>query len=93
MDACKNAKSPLTGEPVMVIAAGGIADGRGLAASLSYGAAGVWVGTRFVASDEAGAPPKHKELVVTAGYDDTARTLIYSGRPMSVRRTPYVAQW
>ncbi|KDQ60627.1 hypothetical protein JAAARDRAFT_151171 [Jaapia argillacea MUCL 33604] len=93
VDLCKNSKSPLTGEPVIVVAAGGIADGRGLAASLSYGAAGVWVGTRFVASVEAGAPPKHKELVVSAGYDDTVRTLIYSGRPMSVRKTSYVAQW
>jgi NAD(P)H-dependent flavin oxidoreductase YrpB (nitropropane dioxygenase family) len=35
VDLCKNAKSPLTGEPVVVVAAGGIADGRGLAASLS----------------------------------------------------------
>lgn len=58
-----------------------------------YGAAGVWVGTRFVASEEAGAPPMHKELVLTAGYDDTIRTLIYSGRPMNVRKTPYVAEW
>lgn len=58
-----------------------------------YGASGVWVGTRFVASEEAGAPPKHKELVLSAGYDDTTRTLIYSGRPMSVRKTPYVASW
>lgn len=58
-----------------------------------YGAAGVWVGTRFVASEEADAPPKHKELVLTAGYDDTARTLLYSGRPMRVRRTLYVADW
>ncbi|KIJ45035.1 hypothetical protein M422DRAFT_29888 [Sphaerobolus stellatus SS14] len=93
VDLCKNAKSPLTGEPVIVIAAGGIADGRGLAASLAYGASGVWVGTRFVASEEAGAPPKHKELVLSAGYDDIARTLVYSGRPMRVRRTPYVADW
>jgi len=93
VDLCKKTKSPLTGEPVMVVAAGGIADGRGLAAALSYGAAGVWVGTRFVASEEAGAPPIHKQLVVSAGYDDTARTLIYSGRPMSVRKTPYVASW
>lgn len=53
----------------------------------------MWVGTRFVASVEAGAPPKHKELVLSAGYDDTVRTLIYSGRPMSVRKTPYVASW
>jgi len=93
VDLCKNAKSPLTGDPVMVVAAGGIADGRGLAASLSYGAVGVWVGTRFVACEEAGAPPKHKELVVTAGYDDTVRTLVYTGRPLSVRKTPYVAEW
>ncbi|KAH7926294.1 2-nitropropane dioxygenase [Leucogyrophana mollusca] len=93
VDLCKNAKSPLTGEPVIVVAAGGITDGRGLAASLSYGASGVWVGTRFVASEEAGAPPKHKELVLSAGYDDTVRTLIYSGRPLSVRKTPYVEEW
>lgn len=93
VDLCKNAKSPLTGEPILVVAAGGISDGRGLAAALSYGAAGVWVGTRFVASEEAGAPKVHKELVLSAGYDDIARTLIYSGRPMHVRKTPYVASW
>lgn len=58
-----------------------------------YGASGVWVGTRFVASVEAGASKKHKELVLSAGYDDVVRTLIYSGRPMSVRRTPYVEEW
>lgn len=90
---CKNYKSPLTGEPVVVVAAGGISDGRGLAAALAYGAAGVWVGTRFVASVEAGAPKKHKEMLLSAGYDDVARTLIYSGRPMNVRKTPYVAEW
>ncbi|EIN07677.1 2-nitropropane dioxygenase [Punctularia strigosozonata HHB-11173 SS5] len=93
VDICKAHKSPLTGEPVMVIAAGGIADGRGLAAALSYGAAGVWVGTRFVASVEAGAPKMHKELVLSAGYDDTVKTLVYSGRPMHVRKTAYVAEW
>ena len=76
-----------------MVAAGGIADGRGLAAALSYGASGVWVGTRFVASEEAGAPPIHKQLVVSAGYDDTVRTLLYSGRPMSVRKTDYVRDW
>ncbi|KAF7311492.1 CBM20 domain-containing protein [Mycena kentingensis (nom. inval.)] len=93
VDLCKNAKSPLTGEPVVVVAAGGIADGRGLAAALAYGASGVWVGTRFVASEEAGANKAHKQMVLKAGYDDVARTLIYSGRPMSVRTTPYVKEW
>jgi NAD(P)H-dependent flavin oxidoreductase YrpB (nitropropane dioxygenase family) len=47
-----------------VIAAGGIYDGRGLAAMLMYGAQAVWVGTRFVAATEASAPKKHKELYV-----------------------------
>jgi len=93
VDLCKNATSPLTGEPVIVVAAGGIADGRGLAAALSYGASGVWVGTRFVASEEAGAPKVHKELLLSAGYDEVVRTLIFSGRPMSVRKTPYVEEW
>ncbi|KAF7322515.1 CBM20 domain-containing protein [Mycena chlorophos] len=93
VDLCKNAKSPLTGEPVVVVAAGGIADGRGLAAALAYGASGVWVGTRFVASDEAGANKTHKQMVLSAGYDDVGRTLIYSGRPMSVRQTEYVREW
>jgi len=93
VDLCRGKKSPLTGEDIIVVAAGGIADGRGLAAALAYGASGVWVGTRFVASVEAGAPKMHKELVLSAGYDDVVRTLIYSGRPMSVRRTPYVADW
>ncbi|KAI0747981.1 2-nitropropane dioxygenase [Daedaleopsis nitida] len=93
VDLCKTAKSPLTGQPVIVVAAGGIADGRGLAAALSYGASGVWVGTRFVASEEAGAPKIHKELVLSAGYDDVAKTTVYSGRPMHVRKTPYVAEW
>ncbi|KAF7359369.1 hypothetical protein MSAN_01279500 [Mycena sanguinolenta] len=93
VDLCKNVKSPLTGEPVVVVAAGGIADGRGLAAALSYGASGVWVGTRFVASEEAGANKTHKQMVLSAGYDDVVRTLVFSGRPMSVRRTPYVNEW
>ena len=53
----------------------------------------MWVGTRFVASVEAAAPRKHKEMVLVAGYDDVVRTLVYSGRPLSVARTPYVASW
>jgi len=93
VDLCKDKKSPLTGEPVLVVAAGGIADGRGLAAALAYGASGVWVGTRFVASVEAGASKKHKEMLLNAGYDDIVRTLVYSGRPMSVRKTPYIEEW
>ncbi|KAI0273811.1 2-nitropropane dioxygenase [Gloeopeniophorella convolvens] len=93
VDLCRGATSPLTRAPVPVVAAGGIGDGRGLAAALAYGAAGVWVGTRFVASVESGAPPRHKALVVSAGYDDMVKTLVYSGRPLHVRKTDYVREW
>ncbi|KDR80835.1 hypothetical protein GALMADRAFT_241305 [Galerina marginata CBS 339.88] len=93
VDGVKGYKSPLTGKPVYVIGAGAVFDGRGLAANLSWGAQGVWVGTRFVASVEAGAPKIHKELVVSAGFEDVARTIIFTGRPMRVRKTPYVANW
>eukprot|EP00929_Paragymnodinium_shiwhaense_P053151 TRINITY_DN2660_c0_g1_i1.p1 TRINITY_DN2660_c0_g1~~TRINITY_DN2660_c0_g1_i1.p1 ORF type:complete len:382 (+),score=88.95 TRINITY_DN2660_c0_g1_i1:62-1207(+) len=89
VEACRGCKSPLTGGPVMVVGAGGIFDGRGLASALSAGCAGVWVGTRFIACDEAGAGPMHKKRVVESDYSDTIRTIIYSGRPMRVFKTPY----
>ncbi|KAJ8462064.1 hypothetical protein ONZ45_g18068 [Pleurotus djamor] len=93
VDAVKGHKSPLTGKPVYVIGAGAVYDGRGLAANLSWGAEAVWVGTRFVASEEAGAPKKHKDLVLSAGFEDAVTTLIFTGRPLRVRRTPYVDDW
>merc|ERR1711916_199095 len=40
-----------------------------------------------------GAPPRHQQAVVKAGYHDTVRTLIYTGRPLRVLRTPYVNEW
>ena len=71
-------KSPLTGEQVQIVAAGGIYNGSSLAAALMYGATAVWVGTRFVLSDEAGAPKPHQEAVRTAGFDDNIRTIIFT---------------
>ena len=62
---------------IPVLAAGGIADGRGLAAVLVLGAEGVWMGTRFYASKEAGAGNWEKERMVQAGTDDTVFTKIY----------------
>jgi NAD(P)H-dependent flavin oxidoreductase YrpB (nitropropane dioxygenase family) len=93
VDVAKRYKSPLTGGPAMVVAAGGIYDGRGLASSLMQGAQGVWVGTRFVASEEAGCSNQHKEAVVTASFADTLRTLVISGRPLRVRMNPYIQEW
>ena len=62
---------------IPVIAAGGIADGRGLAAVLMLGAEGVWLGSRFVASAEAEGGSWVKERVVAAGTDDTVLTRAY----------------
>ncbi|SMQ50322.1 unnamed protein product [Zymoseptoria tritici ST99CH_1A5] len=90
---CKGHKSPMTGQPVQVIAAGGIFDGRGLAAALALGASAVWVGTRFILAEEAGAPRAHQEAVRTAGFDDNVRTIIFTGRPLRVRNNPYIANW
>lgn len=93
VDAVKGHKSPLTGQPVYVLGAGAVYDGRGLAANLAWGADAVWVGTRFVASVEAGATKTHKDHILAAGHEDFVRTLIYTGRPLSVIRTPYVDDW
>jgi NAD(P)H-dependent flavin oxidoreductase YrpB (nitropropane dioxygenase family) len=60
--------------PVPVLAAGGIIDGRGLAAALALGAAGVVMGTRFVASFESCAHPAYKEAIVTASQVETVYT-------------------
>ncbi len=83
----------LEGAYGMVVAAGGKWDGRGLAGALGMGAVGVWVGTRFVASSEAGCSRAHKEAVVSAGWQDTTRTLVVSGRPLRVKRNEYIAAW
>ncbi|MBI4593083.1 MAG: nitronate monooxygenase [Candidatus Rokubacteria bacterium] len=63
--------------PVPVIAAGGIADGRGLAAALALGADAVWVGTRFVASEEAESHPDYKKRLVGARETDTIHTELF----------------
>jgi NAD(P)H-dependent flavin oxidoreductase YrpB (nitropropane dioxygenase family) len=83
----------LGGQTALVVAAGGIYNGRSLASSLMQGATGVWVGTRFVASTEAGCSQAHKESVVTATFEDTVRTLVLSGRPLRCRRNEWTDKW
>ena len=78
---------------IPVIAAGGIYDGRGLAAALSLGAVGVWMGTRFIASEEAHAAQSYKDTVVGATDIDTIRTRCYSGKPMRCRTNTYIKDW
>ncbi len=70
--------------PIPVVAAGGIADGRGIAAALMLGADGVWIGTRFLATPECGTSDAYKARVVAATADDTVLTDVFdiaTGRP------------
>ncbi|MDX1580944.1 MAG: nitronate monooxygenase [Alphaproteobacteria bacterium] len=78
---------------IPVVAAGSIVDGRGLAASLAFGAQGVWMGTRFIASEEAHAAPEYKQSIVGAKDQDTIVTRCYSGKPMRVVKNEYVMGW
>ena len=74
--------------PVPVLAAGGIADGRGLAAAMALGAAGAWIGTRFLASDEAEIHPLYRDRLLAAQETDTVYgTLFDVGWPDAPHRT------
>ena len=84
--------------PVPVFAAGGIADGRGLAAALALGASGAWIGTRFLASNEVPIHPHYRERVFQATEDDTVylEELFDIGWPKAphrVLRNSTVAAW
>ncbi len=91
--------------PVPVAAAGGIADGRGLAAALALGAAGVNVGTRFLAAEETEVPEQWKQRIVDARSEDAVRALFaeqvfppvgpggYEGKSPRVLRTDWVDRY
>ena len=78
---------------IPVVGAGGLYDGRGLAACLALGAQGVWMGTRFIPSAEAHAGDMYRQTIVDASDEDTARTRCYSGKPMRVKKNAYVEDW
>lgn len=78
---------------IPVIAAGSIVDGRGLAAALAFGAQGVWMGTRFIASKEAHAGDMYKQVIIDANETETIVTRCYSGKTMRVFNNPYVQDW
>src|SRR5207244_3222361 len=83
--------------PTPVVAAGGIADARGVVAALALGADGVVLGTRFLATPEAAAHSLYKEKVVAATEEDTVLTMLFGGgwpnAPHRALRTPFVEQW
>lgn len=80
------------GGKVPVVAAGGIADGRGLAGALALGAAGVLVGTRFYASEEAAGHPAAKERIVALGCDDSERGIIFDISRRNVWPAPFTGR-
>jgi nitronate monooxygenase len=79
--------------PKPVLAAGGVGDGRGLAAALCLGAAGVWVGTAFVVSQEANWEDVLKQRILDASEEDTRVTRIYSGKTMRNIKNPLIEAW
>ncbi len=77
------------GDRVPVVAAGGIFDGRGLAAALTMGADGIWVGTRFIATPEARTVEGYKERLLAIAEDETTVTRAYTGKTCRVVRNGY----
>ena len=77
------------GAKLPVVAAGGLFDGRGLAASLALGADGVWIGTRFIATPEARAVAGYKETMLGLAEDGTVISKAYTGKTCRVVRTDW----
>jgi enoyl-[acyl-carrier protein] reductase II len=76
-----------------VAAAGGIADGRGLVAALALGACGIWVGTRFVATQEAFGHLNYKNKIVESNEEGTLVTRAFTGKTCRVIRNKYGEDW
>ncbi|MEE9198643.1 MAG: nitronate monooxygenase [Dehalococcoidia bacterium] len=79
--------------PTPVVAAGGIADGRGVAAALALGAVGVWCGTAFLASEEAGITPLHRQRILEGRDQDFVVSRIFSGKPARSYKIPLIDRW
>ncbi len=78
---------------IPVLAAGGLADGRGLVASLALGAQGVWMGTRFIATREARGHDNYKNKIVEIDEDGTVVTRAHSGKPNRMIRNAFTDSW
>lgn len=78
---------------VPVLAAGGIVDGRGLAAARCLGAHGVWMGTRFIASEEGYGHRAYKDRLVAASSKDTTLSRAYTGKPLRTLANDWTREW
>jgi nitronate monooxygenase len=79
--------------PTPVLVAGGVGSGRAIAAALAFGAVGVWVGTKFLATNESGALPEHKQRMVEATEEDTRVTRFFTGRTVRNLHNPLIEMW
>jgi nitronate monooxygenase len=83
--------------PLPVIAAGGIADRRGVAAAFALGAAGVWVGTRFLATTEANIHSEYRDRIIAATSEDTVYSELFGvgwpGAPLPALHNSTVQLW
>jgi len=79
--------------PTPVLAAGGVGDGRGIAAALALGAQGAWMGTAFLVSREASWPQLLKERILAANEEGTRVTRLYSGKTMRNITNPLIELW
>ena len=78
---------------VPVLAGGGLADGRGLVAALSFGAQGVWMGTRFIATQEARAHENYKQKIAETDTAGTIVTRAHSGKTCRLIRNGFTDSW
>jgi nitronate monooxygenase len=81
------------GDQVPVIAAGGISTGRALLAVLALGAGAAWIGTRFLATEEAGIPRGQRDQLLGLGSDDLTLTKYRTGKQAHIVRTPVFAEF
>lgn len=93
LHAIKGKTSPLTGKPIQLVAAGGIHNGRGVAAALSMGCSAVWIGTAFVVAEEAGASAAHQKEIISgrspSGHEaEAADVFLIAGYDDTIRVSP-----
>jgi NAD(P)H-dependent flavin oxidoreductase YrpB (nitropropane dioxygenase family) len=79
--------------PVPVLAAGGIASGRHMAAAMALGAAGIWTGSVWLTTAEAETEPVVKQKFLAATSSDTVRSRSITGKPARMLRTPWTDEW
>ena len=78
---------------VPVLGAGGIADGRGIAAAVSLGCVGAWIGTAFLFSSETDIYPEHQKQLLEGSTEDFVISRTYTGKPSRIYRTEILEKW